>query len=58
MVNHASRHGKTPPSNERPPEEAQLRTEIARLLHVLKENADERISLQVLIDLMPDYLYV
>jgi diguanylate cyclase (GGDEF)-like protein/PAS domain S-box-containing protein len=58
MVNHASRHGKTPPPDERPPEEAQLRTEIARLLHVLKESADERISLQVLIDLMPDYLYV
>ena len=37
---------------------AQLRREIARLRQALAEQADERISLQVLIDQMPDYLFV
>src|SRR5581483_11310759 len=56
-----ARRPKTPEGTEAPhstDEAARLREEIARLNRLVEEHAQERVSLQALVDSVPDYLWV
>jgi diguanylate cyclase (GGDEF)-like protein/PAS domain S-box-containing protein len=56
-----ARRPKTPERMEAPhstDEAARLREEIARLNRLVEEHAQERVSLQALVDSVPDYLWV
>src|SRR5579872_4617310 len=52
----AQKETETPPSA--PPETARLRKEVARLRRLVERHEQERVTLQTLIDSVPDYLWV